>query len=113
MREWEKKFGELAGLVEDSAIKKQADYLADFSKLTRIKIEGDGRGIQELRQEIKNKISKELAQCKDDTSRCRVHRELLFLADLVIYDELMNDIPERIEEGLSLALLSGTEAINR
>ena len=113
MKEWEKKFGELADLVEDPAIKEQADDFANYSKLIRIKIEGDGRGIQELKQETKNKIAKELAQCKDDTSQCRVHRELLFLADLEIYDGLINDIPERIEEGLSLASLSGTEAMNR
>lgn len=94
MKEWEKKFGELADLVEDSAIKEQADDLANYSNLIRIKIEGDGREIQELKQETKNKIAKELAQCKDDTSQCRVHRELLFLADLEIYDGLMNDIPE-------------------
>ena len=113
MRDWEKKFGTLADLVEDPAFKEQADDLAMISKLNRIKSDGDGRGIQDLRQETRKKIAKELAQCKDDTSQCRVRRELLFLADMEIYDGLINDIPERIEEGLSLALLSGAETMIR
>ena len=112
MREWEEKFGKLADLVENPVIKEKADDLAKHSKVTRIKIEGDRRGIQELRQETRKRIAKDLAQCRDDASQCQVRRELLFLADLEIYDGLMNDFPERIEEGLSLALLSGKEEMN-
>ena len=113
MRDWEQKFGKLAGLVEDPTFKERADDLAKHSKLRRMKVEGDGDGVQELGRETRARIAKELAQCTDDESQCRVRRELLFLADLEIYDGLMNDLPERIQEGLSLALLSGKEAMNR
>ena len=78
-----------------------------------MRVEGDGRGVQDLRRETRARITKELAQCRDDENQCRVRRELLFLADLEIYDGLMNDLPERIQEGLSLALLSGKEAMDR
>lgn len=78
-----------------------------------MRVEGDGAGVQELRRETRARIANELAQCKDDESQCGIRRELLFLADLEIYDGLMNDLPERIQEGLSLALLSGKEAMDR
>ena len=113
MRDWEQKFGKLADLVEDPTFKERADDLAKHSKLSRMRVEGDGRGVQDLRRETRARIAKELAQCRDDESQCRVRRELLFLADLEIYDGLMNDLPERIQEGLSLALLSGKEAMDR
>lgn len=113
MREWEKKFGKLADLVEYPTFKEQANDLAKFSKLNRIKADGDGRAIKELRQETRNKISKELALCKEDPSQCQVRRELLFLAELEMLDGVINGYPERIEEGLSLALLAGPDAMNR
>lgn len=113
MRVWEKKFGKLADLVEDDTWKKEASGLAEHAKLTRMKVEGDGSGIQELWREATERLSAELAQCKDDRNQCHIRRELLFLADLAIYDGLMNSLPERIEEGLSLALLAGKETMDR
>ena len=113
MRDWEQKLGKLANLVEDPTFKERADDLAKHSKLLRMKVEGDGTGIQELRRKTKARIANELAQCRDNESRCSIRRELLFLADLEIYDGLMNDLPERIQEGLSLALLSGQDAMDR
>ena len=113
MRVWEKKFGTLTDLVEKDPLKEQVHELAKHAKLTRMKIEGDGVGIRNLRRETRRKISDELAHCRDDTRQCRIRGELLFLADLEIYDGLMNGLPERIEEGLSLALLSGKETMDR
>ena len=113
MRNWEQKFGKLADLVDDPTYKERAEDLAKHSKLSRMRVEGDGAGIQELRRETRARIANELAQCRDDESQCRIRRELLFLADLEIYDGLMNDLPERIQEGLSLALLAGQEAMER
>ena len=113
MRDWEQKFGKLADLAENPTFKQRANDLAKHSKMTRMRVEGDGAGIGELRQETRARIAKELAQCRDDQSQCNTRRELLFLADLEIYDGLMNGLPERIQEGLSLALLSGKKAMDR
>lgn len=113
MRVWEKKFGKLADLVEDDILKERASDLAKHAKLTRMKVEGDGSGIQELRREATEEFSTELAHCKNDRNQCQIRRKLLFLGDLEIYDGLMNGLPERIEEGLSLALLAGRETMNR
>ncbi len=113
IRVWEEKFGKLANLIQDDILKEEASDLARQAKLTRIKIEGDRSGIRELRQKSRNRFSAELSICKNDKSKCRIRRELLFLADLEIYDGLMNGLPERIEEGLSLALLAGRETMDR
>lgn len=113
MRVWEDKFGKLTALLENNLLKEEVQELANHAKLTRLKIDGDGAGIRKLRRETREKISEELALCRDGPAQCRIRDELLFLADLEIYDGLINGVPERIEEGLSLALLSGKETMDR
>ncbi len=88
-----------------------ASGLANHAKLARIKHEGDSSGIQQFRQETADRLSMGLAQCKDNWNKCSIRRELLLLADLEIYDGLINGLPERIEDGLSLGLFVGKEAM--
>ena len=113
LRIWEKKFGRLAEMVGDETLKAEATDLADETKLLRMKAEGDGTGIQEVRRMVKDRLSAGLEKCKKDQKQCHIRRELLSLADLEIYDGLMNGLPERIEEGLSIALLAGRDAMAR
>ena len=113
MRIWEKKFGKLAELAKGSAWEEETGDLAVYAKLHRMKVEGDGSGIQELWKETLEKLSTGLAKCRTDRNQCHIRRELLLLADLAIFDGLMNDLPEQIEEGLSLALLAGEDVMKR
>ena len=113
MRIWENKFGKLADLIEDDVLKVEAVDLEKHAKLTRMKIEGDGSGIGEFRRQSTETLSVQLSQCKKNPGECDIRRELLFLADLGIYDGLINGVPERIQEGLSLALLAGRDAMDR
>lgn len=112
MRVWEEKFGKLTDLIEDDVLRSGADNLARHAKLTRMKVEGDGSGIREFRRNITEQFAVDLAECKDDRNKCKIRRDLLFMADLGIYDGLINGLPERIQEGLSLALLAGKEAMD-
>lgn len=113
MRIWEKKFGKLAELAKGGEWEEETSGFAVYAKLHRIKTEGDGSGIQELWKETLERLSEELVKCRTDGLQCHIRRELLFLADLAIFDGLMNDLPEQIEEGLSLALLAGEDVMKR
>ena len=113
MRIWEKKFGKLAELAKGGAWEEETGDLAVYAKLHRMKVVGDGSGIQELWKETLERLSAGLAKCRTDEKQCHIRRELLFLADLAIFDGLMNDLPEQIEEGLSLALLAGEDVMKR
>ena len=113
MRIWEKKFGKLAELAKGSTWEEETSDLVEYAKLHRIKVERDGSGIQEMWKETLERLSAGLTKCRTDRDQCHIRRELLFLADLAIVDGLMNHLPERIEEGLSLALLAGQDSMER
>ena len=113
MRFWEKKFGKLAELADGGTWEEETGDLAVYAKLHRMKVEGDGSGIQELWKETLERLSVELTECRTDRAQCHIRSELLFLADLATFDGLMNDLPEQIEEGLSLALLAGEDVMKR
>ena len=113
MKIWEKKFGKLAELAKEGAWEQGTSDLAVYAKLYRMKVGGDGSGIQELWKETLERLSAKLIECRTDRNQCHIRRELLFLSDLAIFDGLMNDLPEKIEEGLSLALLAGEDVMKR
>ena len=113
MKIWERKFGKLAELAKGGAWEEETGDLAVITKLHRMKVEGDGSGIQELWKETLERLSVGLIECRTDRVQCHIRSELLFLADLAIFDGLMNDLPEQIEEGLSLALLAGEDIMKR